>query len=60
MRSRLFPSLLTGGIIGATAGIYAVLKTSPRQRRRYMKQGTRFLRNVSRSINLGMLANMFR
>lgn len=51
--------IIAGGIIGATAGLYAFNKMSPRQRRKLMKRGSRVIKNASNMIGMTSPMNMF-
>ncbi|MDK2918536.1 MAG: hypothetical protein PWQ37_1269 [Candidatus Petromonas sp.] len=48
MRDKFVRGMIAGTVLGATAGAYALYKSSPRQRRRIMRRGSRMLRNASR------------
>lgn len=50
MRGKFMSGIVAGSIIGATAGMYAVSKMSPRQRRKAMK--------VSKKMLSGVVGNM--
>lgn len=50
MRSRFTSGIVAGSILGATVGMYAATKMSPRQRRRMMKAGKKII--------LGTIDNM--
>ncbi len=39
MRNNFVTGIITGGIMGLTAGMYATTKMSPRQRRRLVRKG---------------------
>ncbi|EOC99955.1 hypothetical protein [Caldisalinibacter kiritimatiensis] len=43
MRNGFVSGIVTGSIIGATAGMYAASKMTPRQKRRFMRQGKKML-----------------
>lgn len=60
MRDRYFSGLLTGGIIGATAGLYAYSRMSPRQRKRMMKQSNKLVRNAVGMIGMSQGMDMFK
>lgn len=60
MRDRFMSGMLTGGIIGATAGLYAYSRMSPRQRKRMMKRGNKMLKNAVNMIGMTHSMNMFR
>ena len=46
MRNRLVSGIVTGGILAATASMYAMTRISPRQRRRMMKTSKRVMTNI--------------
>ncbi|WP_425447163.1 hypothetical protein [Dethiothermospora halolimnae] len=52
MRSRFMSGIVTGSLIGITAGMYAASRMSPRQRRKVMKTSRRMLDNVVDGIGL--------
>ncbi|AOT72856.1 YtxH domain-containing protein [Geosporobacter ferrireducens] len=60
MRDRFMSGMLTGGIIGATAGLYAYSRMSPRQRKRMMKRGNKMLKNAVNMIGMTQSMDMFR
>lgn len=60
MRGRFSSGIVAGSLIGATAGIYALYKTTPRQRRRLMRRGSRAVRNASKAMDVVSSINMFR
>ncbi|MBB6214801.1 gas vesicle protein [Anaerosolibacter carboniphilus] len=59
MRDKFMTGIIAGGIIGATAGLYAFNKMSPRQRRKLMKRGSRVIKNASNMIGMTSPMNMF-
>lgn len=53
MRNNSFVSgVVTGSIIGATAGIYAASKMTPKQKRRMVKRSRRMLVNMIGNMGL--------
>ncbi len=52
MKGRFISGIVTGSLIGATAGMYAITRMSPRQRRRVMKVGRRIVSNVVSNIGM--------
>lgn len=43
MKGRFMKGVITGSIIGATAGMYAASRMTPRQRKRLMKTGKKMI-----------------
>ncbi|RKD27920.1 hypothetical protein SAMN02745883_00312 [Caminicella sporogenes DSM 14501] len=60
MRSRFMSGIIAGSLFGVTASMYALYKTSPRQRRRIMKKGTRAIRDASKFMGAVSSLNLFR
>ncbi len=60
MRGRFSAGIVAGSIIGATAGMYALHRTNPRQRRRLMRRGGRAIRNASKAMDVVSSINMFK
>jgi len=60
MRGRLMTGIVAGSLLGATAGIYVLNKTTPRQRRRMMRQGAKAIKNVTKVMDGVSSANIFR
>ncbi|AKL95237.1 hypothetical protein CACET_c17890 [Clostridium aceticum] len=56
MRRDTMLSLVTGGIIGATVGIYAVSHMNPREQKRMMKRSRKM---ISTAAHLMSGMNMF-
>lgn len=52
MKGRFVSGIVTGSLLGATAGMYAITRMSPRQRRRMMKVSKRLVSNVVSNIGL--------
>lgn len=52
MKGRFVSGILTGSIVGATVGMYAVTRMSPRQRRRMMKASRKVMSNIVGNIGL--------
>lgn len=52
MKGRFISGIVAGSLIGATAGMYAITRMSPRQRRRMIKASKRVMSNVVSNIGL--------
>lgn len=52
MRRKFISGIVAGSVIGATAGMYATSKMSPRQRRKMMKTSKRMLAGVVNNMHL--------
>lgn len=52
MKGRFTSGILAGSLIGATAGMYAITRMSPRQRRRMMRTGKKVLSNIMNNVGL--------
>lgn len=52
MKGRFVSGIVAGSLIGATAGMYAITRMSPRQRRKAMKVGRRIVTSVVSNIGL--------
>ncbi|WIV11192.1 YtxH domain-containing protein [Proteiniborus sp. MB09-C3] len=52
MKGRFISGIVAGSLIGATAGMYAITRMSPRQRRKAMKVGRRIVTSVVSNIGL--------
>lgn len=52
MQKRFMSGMLAGSIIGATAGMYAFTRMSPKQRKRMMKVSRSMLNNVMSNMNV--------
>lgn len=52
LKGRFVSGILTGSLLGATAGMYAITKMSSRQRRKIMKISRRIMMNLISSIGL--------
>jgi len=48
MNNRFMTGIIAGSLLGVTAGMYALNRTTPRQRRRMMRRGARMARNATR------------
>ncbi|WP_068557699.1 hypothetical protein [Thermotalea metallivorans] len=59
MRDRFLTGMLTGGIIGASAGLYAMSRMSSRQRKRFMRRGGKMLKSATRVIGMTRGMNIF-
>ncbi|MFZ5965996.1 MAG: YtxH domain-containing protein [Bacillota bacterium] len=46
MRNRFLTGVVAGGLLGASAGMYAYSRMSPRQRRKMMRRGSKLVRNA--------------
>lgn len=46
MRNRFVKGVIAGSIIGATAGMYAASRMTPRQRKKLMKTGKKIIFNM--------------
>ena len=51
-RSKFTTGIIAGSIVGASAGMYAITKMSPRQRRKMMKQGRKILFRIADNVDL--------
>ena len=60
MRSRFMSGVIAGGLLGATMGMYALNKTSPRQRKKMMKRGVKAFRNASKIADAVSAIDMFK
>ncbi len=52
MQRRFMSGMIAGSIIGATAGMYAFSRMSPKQRRRMMKASKGMLNGVMSNMNM--------
>lgn len=52
MKGRFVSGVVAGSLIGATAGMYAITRMSPRQRRRMMKASRRMMTSVISNMGL--------
>lgn len=52
MQKKFMSGMIAGSIIGATAGMYAFTRMSPRQRKKMMKASRRMLNNVMSNMNV--------
>ncbi len=48
--NRFMSGMIAGGLLGVTAGMYALNRSTPRQRRRMMRKGARMVRGASRAM----------
>lgn len=46
--NRFMSGMIAGGLLGITAGMYALNRSTPRQRKRMMRRGARMARNATR------------
>lgn len=60
MRDKFMTGIVAGTVIGATAGVYALYKSSPRQRRKMMRRGTKAIKNASKLMGTVSSLDMFR
>ncbi|SHJ49904.1 hypothetical protein [Paramaledivibacter caminithermalis] len=60
MNNRFMTGVIAGSVLGVTAGIYALNKSTPRQRRRIMRRGMKMARNASRVVGAVTNMDMFR
>ena len=60
MRDRFMSGMLTGGILGATAGLYAYSRMDHRQRKRMMKRGNKMLKNAVNMMGMAQSMDMFK
>ncbi len=60
MKDKFVSGIIAGSLIGATAGIYALYKSSPRQRRRLMKKGSKMVKNASKLMGTVASLDMLR
>ncbi|WP_432665307.1 YtxH domain-containing protein [Wukongibacter baidiensis] len=49
--NRFMTGVITGSVLGITAGMYALNRSTPRQRRRMMRRGAKMARNATRVID---------
>ena len=47
MRSRFASGMLTGSLIGATIGVFAYGKMTPRQKKSFMKNGSKIFKKAA-------------
>lgn len=59
MRGTWMTGVIAGGIIGATAGLYALNKMSPRRRKMLMKRGSKVMQDASHIMSMRNVMNMF-
>lgn len=60
MRDKFLTGVIAGGMLGATAGFYALERMSPRQRRKMMRRGSKIVKNASNVIDMIQSANFIR
>ncbi|WP_432401098.1 YtxH domain-containing protein [Wukongibacter sp. M2B1] len=46
--NRFMTGMIAGSVLGITAGVYAINRSTPRQRRRIMRRGAKMARNATR------------
>jgi len=54
MNRRAMTGIVTGSFIGATIGVYAITRMSPRERKKAMKRTHRVLKSASRILGMYM------
>lgn len=52
MRNRFISGMITGGFIGATAGMYAYRQMSPLQRKRMVKRGSKMMHRTANILDM--------
>ncbi|TCO79070.1 YtxH domain-containing protein [Marinisporobacter balticus] len=60
MQNRFMSGMIAGGIIGATTGMYAYKRMSPRQRKMMMKRGRKMIKGAVNMIDMVQSMNMLR
>ncbi|MBF8984815.1 hypothetical protein IZY60_14825 [Lutibacter sp. B2] len=60
MRMKLMSKMITGGMLGATAGMYFYSKMSPRQRRKLLRRGNKMVKNTSCMLDMMSKVNFLR
>lgn len=60
MRNRFISGLIAGGVLGATTGMYAYKRMSPRERRRMMKRGKKMMEGAAGFVDMVQSINMLR
>ncbi|QZY57011.1 hypothetical protein [Crassaminicella profunda] len=60
MRNKFVSGMLTGGIIGATTGMYAYKRMSPRQRRMVMRRGRKMVKGAVNMVDMIQSINLLR
>ncbi|MCT4565384.1 MAG: YtxH domain-containing protein [Maledivibacter sp.] len=58
--NRFMTGVIAGSVLGVTAGMYALNRSTPRQRRKMMRKGMKMARNASRAMEAVTNMNMFR
>lgn len=48
MNNRFMTGMIAGSVLGITAGIYALNRSTPRQRRKMMRKGAKMAKNATR------------
>ncbi len=46
--NRFMTGIVAGSVLGITAGMYALNRSTPRQRRKMMRRGAKMARNATR------------
>jgi len=52
MKGKFISGIVAGSLVGATAGMYAMNKMSPRQRRKMMKMGKKVINSMVNDMEL--------
>lgn len=60
MNNRFVTGIVAGSVLGVTAGMYALNKSTPRQRRKMMRRGAKMARNASKLMGVVTSMDMFR
>lgn len=60
MRNKFISGMITGGVIGATTGMYAYKRMSPRQRKTMMRRGKKIIKSAANMIDMVQSVNVFR
>lgn len=58
--NRFMSGVIAGSVLGVTAGMYALNRSTPRQRRRMMRRGMKMARNASKFMGAVTNMDMFR
>lgn len=60
MRNRFVSGMIAGGLIGATTGMYAYKRMSPRQRRMLARRSGKIMKNMASVVDTIQSINMLR
>jgi len=52
MKGRFMSGIIAGSVLGVTAGMYAITKMNPRQRRRMMKKSKKMLSHMMDNMDI--------